>query len=63
MSKEGSYFMVIGMSVVREASFGGGLDAVFQGEEERLGQTRRSGACLPWAFWMCDPWLTKVSWD
>ena len=55
--------MVIGMSVVREASFGGGLDAVFQGEEERLGQTRRSGACLPWAFWMCYPWLTKASWD
>lgn len=43
--------MVIGMSVMREASFGGGLDAVFQEVDERLGQTGGSRARLPWAFW------------
>lgn len=43
--------MVMGMSVMREASFGGDLDAVFQEVEGRLGQTGGSRAHLPWAFW------------
>ena len=56
---EGGSFMVLGMSVTREASFGGGLDAVFQEVEERLGQTGGSRALLPWAFWDVLPLADK----
>lgn len=51
--------MVLGMSVTREASFGGGLDAVFQEVEERLGQTGGCRVLLPWAFWDVLPLADK----